>query len=123
MSYKSVYEINFSDIDDGFGKGFKNGKLPNFQRLYSLYEYLTKENIINIKQYLSENDFRFLNKMFQVRHLYEHNLGVIDKDFISKTRLSLQVRQKYIITKDEIDQLLLLIINLSTKIYECYLNK
>jgi DNA-directed RNA polymerase subunit RPC12/RpoP len=103
---------------DGFGKGFNNANMPTFQRLYSLYEYLLKENIMDMKTFLGEDDFRFLNKMFQVRHLYEHNLGVIDKDFLAKTKLSLQVGRKYLIEKNELEKLLDLILKLSTKINE-----
>jgi len=60
-----------------------------------------------LNNYLSTNhsDFNFLIKLFQVRHLVEHNLGVIDKDFIKKLpEFRKLLGRKYTLTKEELDR-------------------
>jgi len=71
---------------DGLGKELRNRKpsaYPErpknlFQNLYTLNE--TLYDLISQKH----SQYSFILKMFQVRHLYEHNMGVIDNDFINK---------------------------------------
>jgi len=71
---------------DALGKELRQKK-PNlypkkpknlFQNLYVLNQ--------GIDGYIEKKhpDFEFLLKLFQVRHIYEHNLGVIDGDFVKK---------------------------------------
>lgn len=51
--------------------------------------------------------FDFLVKMFQVRHLFEHNMGVIDEDFVKKVNgYAAQQGRKYSLTGDEIAEFL-----------------
>jgi len=41
--------------------------------------------------------------MFQVRHLYEHNMGVIDTEFVNKIPgFNNAIGRKYILNPDEI---------------------
>ena len=92
---------------DGLGKELRKRKSdlypdkPNnlFQNLYSLN--LKLDNIIETKH----PDFDFLIKLFQVRHLYEHNMGVIDDDFIKKLPyFSKDLGKKYILTEKEMEK-------------------
>ena len=46
--------------------------------------------------------------MFQVRHIYEHNMGVIDDDFVRKVPdLGHLKGRKYLLVRDEIEKFLL----------------
>lgn len=56
--------------------------------------------------------------MFQVRHIYEHNAGVIDNDFIKKLPdYSSLFGRKYPLTGDEISKFLYITQDLGTKIF------
>lgn len=95
---------------DGLGKELRKRK-PDlyadkpknlFQNLFSLNK--NPGDFIKNKH----SDFEFLIKMFQVRHIYVHNMGVIDDDFIQKLpKYSTHLGRKYILTQDEIEKYLL----------------
>lgn len=55
-----------------------------FQNIDALNDFLYSTFKKHIADYISEENFHFLFKMFQVRHIYEHNAGVIDNNFIAK---------------------------------------
>ena len=55
-----------------------------FQNLRELDKVLAKLTGKNISQILTPVDTDFLFLMFQVRHIYEHNAGVIDDEFVKK---------------------------------------
>lgn len=86
----SLYSIISSCISafDGLGKELrkrKPDKYPKrprnlFQNLFQLNKEL--ENVISD----NHNEYWLLLRLFQVRHLNEHNMGVVDEDFISKIR-------------------------------------
>jgi len=90
---------------DALGKELRQKK-PNlfpskpknlFQNLYVLNQ--------SIDQYIEKNhsNFEFILKLFQVRHIYEHNLGVIDDDFIKKLpEYKVSLGKKYKLTENEI---------------------
>lgn len=68
-----------------------------FQNLFLLNESLSGvfEN--------SHSNFQFMLKMFQVRHLYEHNMGVIDEDFAMKIPgHQANIGRKYVLDRNEI---------------------
>ncbi|ULQ61027.1 hypothetical protein K7I13_07180 [Brucepastera parasyntrophica] len=51
----------------------------------------------------SHSNYQFIFKMFQVRHIYEHNMGVIDEDFIKKLDgYSDKLGMRYNLSEDEI---------------------
>lgn len=90
---------------DGLGKELRKrnpSKYPTrpknlFQNLYLLNEklggYFEKEH----------PRFNFLIRLFQVRHIYEHNMGVIDEDFISKLpAYNTQKGRKYKLSTNEL---------------------
>lgn len=92
---------------DGLGKELKKRK-PNlypdkpknlFQNISLLNSQL--ENVIS----KNHSDYEFLFKMFQVRHIYEHNMGVIDIDFTKKVpALSNMLGRKYLLTLEELER-------------------
>ncbi|MDP3001623.1 MAG: hypothetical protein Q8N38_00620 [Bacteroidales bacterium] len=84
-----------------------------FQNILLLDQKLN--NLISSKH----SNFRQLLKLFQVRHLYEHNLGVIDNDFITKLpEFKKMVGMKYILTHDELNNFIALMRELGEIIKE-----
>lgn len=90
---------------DGLGKELRKRKpvlYPDkpknlFQNLYTLNEHLN--NLISDKH----SNYPLLIKMFQVRHLYEHNMGVVDEDFVKKLpQYSNSLGRKYILDETEL---------------------
>lgn len=119
----SHYHILTSCISafDGLGKELRKRKpelYPSrpknlFQNLFVLNDCLN--NIIEDRH----SDFAFLIKMFQIRHLYEHSMGVIDTDFISKVpSYTGMLGRKYVLTENELNKFIESIIELFTIIKE-----
>jgi len=107
-----ILEISLSSIlsasiaaFDGLGKELRKRKRdlykerPKnlFQNLYELNSSL--DNYIG----LNHKNFNDLLRMFQVRHLYEHNMGVIDEDFLKKIPNQILGR-KYKLTIEELKE-------------------
>jgi hypothetical protein len=111
-------------VFDGFGKALiktYSTLLPPkpknlFQNIKLLSETLLKTTGKGIDNIIDPTIFAFLVKMFQVRHLYEHNMGVIDQDFINKTALNLQLGRKYKLERDEIENFIVHLENLGEEI-------
>ena len=73
-----------------------------FQNLESLSDALKKLGV-SLEKLVGKNEMEILNKFFQVRHIYEHNMGVVDDDFIRKVPDSHQLKgHKYPLDKSEI---------------------
>ncbi len=111
---------------DSLGKALRgkhNTKFPSnpknlFQNFVKLNETLKNSFGKNIKDYLSQLDSDFLFKMFQVRHIFEHNAGVTDDDFIKNLpAFSSQKGKKYKIDNREIEEFLGKISKLMLSIY------
>lgn len=90
---------------DGLGKELRKRKptlYPDrpknlFQNLHALNEHLN--NLISDKH----SNYPQLLKMFQVRHLYEHNMGVVDEDFIKKLpQYSSSLGRKFMLDEREL---------------------
>jgi hypothetical protein len=72
-----------------------------FQNLFLLNQHLS--NLISD----NHSNYSLLLKLFQVRHLYEHNMGVVDEDFIKKLPLySNSLGRKYILDQLELKKLI-----------------
>jgi hypothetical protein len=94
-----------------------------FQKLGLLSDTLKQNKGKSIDELIGKDSFDFLLKMFQVRHIYEHNYGEIDSQFVKKiSELENMVKRKYILNRDEINILISEIENLGDKIIE-YLNE
>lgn len=104
---------------DGLGKELRKkliGKFPDkpknlFQNIDELEKVLLQNFTLDIKTQLS--NFPFLRQMFQVRHVFEHNMGVVDNDFIKKVpALNYLIDRKYPLTLTEVQTFLGLLIDL-----------
>lgn len=89
-----------------------------FQNIDALNDFLHTTFGKQIADYISEEDFNFLFKMFQVRHIYEHNAGVIDNDFIKKIpEYSMSKGRIYTLADKEIIKFLHIVQSLGTQIF------
>lgn len=110
---------------DAFGKALQL-RYPNilsskpknlFQNLQILSACLSKSIGKSLPEIIARENFEFLFKMFQVRHIYEHNMGVIDDDFVRKLpNLAHLKGRKYSLEQDEIEQFLVVILETGNKI-------
>jgi len=110
---------------DGFGKCLK-GKYAEvfqlqpknlFQNLALLSSCIEASLGTSISMLVGEEEFTFLVKWFQVRHLYEHNMGVVDEDFVKKVKGSGYLKgKKYQLDRKEIEKVLDLIKMMAEKI-------
>jgi hypothetical protein len=75
---------------DAFGKALRN-RYPNklssrsrnlFQNIIALSDCLKKSCGKSLSDLIGNREFDLLLDWFQVRHIYEHNMGVVDDDFI-----------------------------------------
>ena len=57
----------------------------SFQRILGSSEKLDKWFGIDIFEGISEEDKTFVNKMFNIRHLFTHNNGQVDSEYIQNT--------------------------------------
>ena len=111
---------------DSLGKALRNkhiSKFPTnprnlFQNFIELDKALYNSFGKHIKDYLSQSDSDFLFKIFQVRHIYEHNAGVIDEDFVNKLpHFKSQKGKKYKLEKSELELFFNKLLELVSKIY------
>ena len=110
---------------DGLGKALQS-HYPNFfppktknlfQKLEVLSDILSKSLGKSLYDIIGKENFEFLLKMFQVRHIYEHNSGVVDDDFVSKVLNSEDLKgRKYPLKQDEIEKFLDLILETGNEI-------
>ena len=101
---------------DGLGKELRKkiiGKFPEkpknlFQNIDELEKVLLQNFSLDIKTKLS--NFTFLRQMFQVRHVFEHNMGVVDTDLVQKIpSLNYLLDRKYPLTLQEVEMFIDLI--------------
>ena len=99
---------------DGLGKELRkqySSKFPIkprnlFQNLDELVKVFSDSYSIDLKSLVK--DFEFIQLMFQVRHIFEHNMGVVDNDFIKKIpTLSHLIGRKYNLKTSEIEKFIL----------------
>jgi Zn finger protein HypA/HybF involved in hydrogenase expression len=93
---------------------------PNnlFQNFLALDKVLATLTGKNISQFLTPADSDFLFLIFQVRHIYEHNAGVIDSDFVAKLpAYAHQLGRKFPLRKDDVSLFIVLMRQLGDAIY------
>lgn len=105
---------NIISAFDGLGRELRKQysfKFPEKPRnLFQNLDELSKVFINNFQVDLSKEvkDFEFIKLMFQVRHIFEHNMGVIDIDFIKKIpSLSHLAGRKYSLNITEIEKFII----------------
>lgn len=121
-SYKHIISDCVSAFD-ALGKELRNRKPSIFpKRPRNLFQnlYLLNDGINNFIASKHSN-FKFLLKIFQVRHLYEHNMGVVDQDFAEKipgqTNL---IGKKYNLQLNEVVEFISCMFELKTIIEEYF---
>ncbi len=89
-----------------------------FQNYLELQKVLQNTFNKDVNNFLNHDDSEFIFKMFQVRHIYEHNSGIIDDDFIKAipTYSNAQGR-KYQLTDEEIDVFIIKLQQLANMIF------
>jgi hypothetical protein len=101
---------------DGFGKGLR-AKYPEmfldqprnlFQNLPALSACLEKSLGTSLQALIgNDEEYKSLVRWFQVRHVYEHNMGVVDDDFLKKVGGYDHLRgKKYPLDRKEIEKML-----------------
>ncbi|AHC15455.1 hypothetical protein [Salinispira pacifica] len=102
-SFKHIISDCISAFD-ALGKELRRIRPELFHsRIKNLFQnfYALNETLDGLLQQQHSN-FDFVLKMFQVRHLYEHNLGVIDEDFVKKIPgYEKEIGKKYTLTSSE----------------------
>ncbi|AFK05481.1 hypothetical protein Emtol_0209 (plasmid) [Emticicia oligotrophica DSM 17448] len=79
-----------------------------FQNIDELEKVMLNSFSVDLRNEIS--DFAFLKQMFQVRHIFEHNMGVIDSDFVKKVpSYENLLNRKYKLTIIEVERFLLII--------------
>ncbi len=110
---------------DAFGKVLQSryrGIFPQrpknlFQNLKKLSNVLSESIGKSLSDIIGKEKYEFLFKMFQVRHIYEHNMGVIDDDFIREVPdLEYLKGRKYYLKHDEIEKFLLCVLEVGKAI-------
>lgn len=111
---------------DALGKALRNkhaAAIPPkpinlFQNLAELDKVLATLTGKHISQYLTPADSDFLFLMFQVRHIYEHNAGVVDSDFMKKQpTYAYLLGRKYPLKKEDVSTFIVLMRQLGDEIY------
>ena len=88
-----------------------------FQNYRALDECLINGTGKSIAERIGKDGASDLLKLFQVRHILEHNLGVVDKDFIRYVPSCQQLLgRKYILEQKDVERLLELIEKLAESI-------
>lgn len=89
-----------------------SGLLPTtprnlFQNLEALSAALGRATGRSLAEALGEDKYASLAEMFQVRHVYEHNLGVVDAEAIKKVLgLAAWRGRKYVLARSEVEAFL-----------------
>jgi len=66
---------------------------------------------------LSPDDYTFLIRMFQVRHIYEHNAGVVDEHFCRKVpNMGFMRGRRYRLERGEVSRFLELLPSLASAV-------
>lgn len=116
---------------DAFGKALRikyPEQLPSrpknlFQNIVALSEGIKKSTGISLSDLIGKNGYEFMLKYFQVRHIYEHKMGVVDDDFVRIIpSLGHFKGRKFSLEKEEIEKFLDLLKDLGNKLMS-YLEK
>ena len=110
---------------DGLGKAlrehypqiFPSKPVNLFQNIEALSASLDVALGRTLTDVIGADQADFLRKMFQVRHICEHNMGVVDAKFIAKvSALAYLKGRKYPLQQNEVQQLLSALANISAGI-------
>lgn len=114
----SAFDALGKPLRDKFSKILPQKPKNLFQNLDDLNKVLYNKRGKHINDYISQEDYNFLLKMFQVRHIYDHNAGVIDSDFVKNVpEYRNSLGRKYTLLEDEVSKFLYCTRDLGTKIF------
>jgi hypothetical protein len=101
----SAFDALGKELRKKFTNKFPEKPKNLFQNIDELEKILTSGFQLDIKNQLS--NFFLLRQMFQVRHIFEHNMGVVDSDFIKKMpSFGYLLNRKYPLAKPEVEKFL-----------------
>jgi len=124
ISLKSVLNHLVSSFDS-LGKELRKkypSKFPErpknlFQNIDELKKVILNEFKISLTE--KETDFNFTKRLIQVRHIYEHNMGVVDDEFLIKVPDYGHLKgKKYKLNIEELEQLMTTLTAISFRIEE-----
>ncbi len=86
-----------------------------FQNLDALSTALSKAGMPSARETLGDERFAHVDLMFQIRHLFEHNAGVVDDKSIDRIPAMRALRgRKYPVTEDEVAAVIPILRDLAT---------
>lgn len=90
-----------------------------FQNLAALDRALEKGTGAGLATRLGPDGFSDLVRLFQVRHIYEHNLGVVDQEFVAKVPAYGHLKGRLCpLERDDVERLLVLLDRLASSVKE-----
>jgi len=102
-----------------FPKVFPEKPKNLFQNLDALSKCLQESVGRSLSEIVGKETFDYLQRMFQVRHIFEHNMGVVDDDCIRKVpALSYLKGKKYPLEQKEIEKFLNILLVAGNQIFE-----
>jgi hypothetical protein len=91
-----------------------------FQNLAKLEEVLNRATERSLRASFTADDFAFLLRFFQVRHLLEHNAGVVDSEFCQKVPGTQHLLgRKYPLARAEVERFLGVLPALADAVMAC----
>ena len=68
-------------------------------------------------KYLSKEELKQMNILFQKRHILEHNQGIVDEKYVKNSKdTSYKIGQRVVIKKEDTEQLLYIIKKLTAEL-------
>jgi hypothetical protein len=99
----------------------KETEAISFQSLISAQKLLLEIWGIDLFDGISEDDLKFVIKMFQKRHLYIHRAGIVDQEYLDKTHdSSVRIGQKIRLRSAEAKRFLTLMTDIGKKLFINY---
>jgi len=88
-----------------------------FQNIAALDRSLEKATGVGVAARLGSDEFSDLARLFQVRHIYEHNLGVVDEEFAAKVPAYRHLKGRlYPLSREDVEHLLELLGQLASSL-------
>ena len=105
---------------DGFGRAIsaEQGQETRFQSLSGARRNIEDAFRFDFADVLSEQEWSFISRMFQKRHLLSHRMGVIDEDYVAKADDPVAVLgRKVQVNPDEVQRSIAIVKRLGDRLY------
>ena len=106
---------------DGFGReiSLRKGKEIRFQSLSGARRNVLEAFGFDFSDVLAPDDWEYISRMFQKRHLLSHKMGVIDDDYVQKANdPGATLGRKITITRDEVETSIRLVELLGKRLFD-----